>query len=124
MYFGKVKNGIHNEWGFTGTENDPIFESLVEITDEEFNRLLEEANKNHKEIKGDEEGKPILVDYPEPTDKEKANARISELEHFLDETDWYAIRFADTGEPIPAEIKTKRQEARKEISELRGKVMS
>ena len=102
MYFGKVKNGIHDEWGFTGTENDPIFESLVEVTDEEFNQLLQEANKNHKEIKGDEEGKPILVDYPEPTGKEKANARISELEHFLDETDWYAIRFADTGEPIPA----------------------
>lgn len=124
MYFGKVKNGTHGEWGFTGNKDDKIFESLIEISEEEFNRLLGEANKNHKEIKGDKEGKPILVDYAEPTDSEKASARISELSHYLEDTDWYAIRFADTGEPIPAEIKTKRQEAREEISELREKVTS
>ena len=46
--------------------------------------------------------------------------RIAELEKYLSDTDWYAIRFADTGEEYPAEIKTARQEARDEISQLRG----
>ena len=30
--------------------------------------------------------------------------RIDELEKYLSDTDWYAIRFADTGEEYPAEI--------------------
>ena len=47
--------------------------------------------------------------------------RIAELEKYLNETDWYAIRLADTGEEIPAEIKKARQDAREEISKLRGK---
>lgn len=47
--------------------------------------------------------------------------RIAELEEYLKSTDWYAIRFADTGEEIPTEIKKARQDAREEISKLRGK---
>ena len=47
--------------------------------------------------------------------------RITELEEYLTTTDWYAIRFADTGEEIPTEIKKARQDAREEISKLRGK---
>ncbi|MEE1282186.1 MAG: hypothetical protein UHK60_08075 [Acutalibacteraceae bacterium] len=47
--------------------------------------------------------------------------RIAELEKYLEETDWYAIRLADTGDEIPAEIKKARQDAREEISKLRGK---
>lgn len=46
--------------------------------------------------------------------------RIAELEEYLNSTDWYAIRFADTGEEIPEDIKKARQEARDEISRLRG----
>lgn len=67
----------------------------------------------------DSEGNPILVDYPEPTEKEKAERRINELETYLSSTDWYAIRFADAGKHIPSEIKTQQQEAREEISRLR-----
>ena len=47
--------------------------------------------------------------------------RIAELEKYLTTTDWYAIRFADTGEEMPADVKKARQEAREEISKLRGK---
>lgn len=45
--------------------------------------------------------------------------RIAELQKYLDETDWYAVRFAETGVEIPDEIKAKRQAAREEISRLR-----
>ena len=47
--------------------------------------------------------------------------RIAELEEYLTTTHWYAIRFADTGEESPTEIKKARQAAREEISKLRLK---
>jgi hypothetical protein len=46
--------------------------------------------------------------------------RINELEAYLSQTDWYAVRKADNGEEIPEEIRTARQDARDEISRLRG----
>lgn len=53
-------------------------------------------------------------------EEQRKEQRIAELEKYLSDTDWYAIRFADTGEEYPTEIKTARQEARNEISQLRG----
>lgn len=58
---------------------------------------------------------------PEKPQEITNQERISELEEYLTVTDWYAIRFADTGEEIPTEIKKARQDAREEISKLRGK---
>lgn len=63
------------------------------------------------------EGNFYLAGYaPEPS----AESIIAKDEEYLKSTDWYAIRFADTGEEIPADIKKARQEARDEISKLRG----
>lgn len=117
MYFGKIKN-TDDEWGFDVFTSN--FESYVTVDDSEHLSIVNQANSEGKLIKGDSDGNPILVNPPEPTDYEKAQSRISELEQFLTETDWYAIRFADTGEEIPAEIKKNRQEARNEISRLRA----
>lgn len=116
MYFGKIKN-TDDEWGFDVFTSS--FESYVTIDDSEHLSIVNQANSEGKLIKGDSDGNPILVNPPEPTDYEKAQQKISELEQFLSETDWYAIRYADTGEEIPAEIKKNRQDAREEISRLR-----
>ena len=116
MYFGKIKN-TDNEWGFDVFTSN--FESYVTVDDSEHLNIVNRANAEGKLIKGDENGNPILVDPPEPSDYEKAQQRIEELENFLRETDWYAIRYADTGEEIPTAIKKNRQEARDEISRLR-----
>jgi hypothetical protein len=116
VYFGKLKK-TEDEWGFdVFTAN---FETYKTVSDSEHISIINEANSSGKLIKGDADGNPVLVDPPEPSEYEKDQQRIAELERFLSETDWYAIRFADTGEEIPAEIKTKRQEARDEISEFR-----
>lgn len=61
----------------------------------------------------------VLDTDAEAIEKQKEQ-RIAELEESLKSTDWYAIRFADTGEEIPTDIKKARQEARDEISRLRG----
>lgn len=39
----------------------------------------------------------------------------SEALAYLQSTDWYVIRFADSGEPIPDDVKAKRSEARARI---------
>lgn len=57
---------------------------------------------------------------PEPTEEGRNAIRIAELQNLLNETDWYAIRYAETGVVVPDEIKVKRQSAREEISRLRN----
>ena len=60
-----------------------------------------------------------IVSVPEETDEEKREFRIAELQDFLDLTDWYAVRFAETGVAVPEDVKAERQAAREEISRLR-----
>lgn len=45
--------------------------------------------------------------------------RIAELQNYLAATDWYAVRFAETGVAVPDAVKAERQAAREEISRLR-----
>ena len=116
MLFGKIKDT--DDWGFNIFEN--TFESFVEVDDKEHIELIEKANNTDKIIVGDKDGKPVLADPPEPTDEQKAEQRIRELENYLSSTDWYVIRYADEGTPIPQEVKKKRAEARKEISALKA----
>lgn len=61
-----------------------------------------------------------VVPAPEPTEEERNAIRIAELQNRLNETDWYVVRFAETGVEIPDNIKAERQSAREEISRLRG----
>jgi phosphoenolpyruvate carboxylase len=117
-YFGIAKDT--DEWVFDCFETSFEEGKYKEITDEEHNSIVEQAQAQGKWIGGDENGNPILIDPPQPTEEEIKQARIKELEFFLSSTDWYVVRFADTGEPVPSEIKQQRQDARDEISRLRN----
>ncbi len=64
-----------------------------------------------------------IVRNAEPTTNELNERRISELESYLNSTDWYAVRYAETGIEIPNDIKTARQAARDEISALREQLI-
>jgi hypothetical protein len=44
--------------------------------------------------------------------------KTAEYKSYLFSTDWYVIRFMDTGVPIPEDIKTERQHTREKISAL------
>lgn len=115
MLFGKIKN-TKDEWGFN--DEPKMFETYKEVTEKTQYEFVLKANEEQKIIKGDKDGNPILVDIPKPTPKEERKKRITELKRFLADTDWYAIRFADTGEEIPIDIKKKRHDAREEIKRL------
>lgn len=60
-----------------------------------------------------------IVRNEEPTESEIVQNRIMELESYLSYSDWYTVRYAETGVEIPAEIRQQRQSAREEISRLR-----
>ena len=66
MFFGKLKGDGH--YGFGVFEDR--FESYKEIDDDEHMAMIDEANSKGKLIDADEEGNPILVDPPPPTEEE------------------------------------------------------
>lgn len=64
------------------------------------------------------DGEYVLTSSDQAIEQRKSE-RIIELQNYLAATDWYAVRFAETGVEIPDEIKAERQSAREEISRLR-----
>lgn len=91
---------------------NPTAEQIADLTEQGF-------------VEGDWErgwdGFPYVKGYAPEKPQSAINAeRITELQNRLNATDWYAVRFAETGVEIPDEIKAERQAAREEISRLRG----
>ena len=89
---------------YKNKENKPYFEpsqeiilrdGLEEITEEEFNQ--------------------IVLDINTPTEEQVLEQKIAEAQAYLNSTDWYYARKAETGEEVPVEIVAKRQEAREFI---------
>ena len=82
----------------------------------------------NKELFGIEQGQEFLVQSDwievsleeiEAMNKAKEDAykatieyKISEAKAYLISTDWYIIRYADSGKEVPSDIKIKREEAR------------
>lgn len=64
------------------------------------------------------DGQYVLKTSDEAVEQRKVE-RIAELQNRLNATDWYAVRFAETGVAIPDAVKAERQAAREEISRLR-----
>lgn len=76
-----------------------------------------------KEIEPDGEIRRFqIVENEKESEEDVKKRRIVELESYLSSTDWYAVRYAETGVAIPDEIKVKRQSAREEISSLREEI--
>lgn len=65
-----------------------------------------------------------IVQNEQPTEQEISLQRIRELECYLSSTDWYAVRYAETGVEIPQDVRSQRQSAREEISRLRENLQS
>lgn len=60
---------------------------------------------------------PTLIDLPAPTGQEAIDIANAEARAYLASTDWYVVRFSETGEPIPEDVKQKRAEARAAVVE-------
>jgi hypothetical protein len=88
---------------------------------------IDSVTRDEQDEEGNTTAKTIrrfqIVRNAEPTTNELNERRISELETYLNSTDWYAVRYAETGVAIPDDIKTARQAARDEISALREQLI-
>lgn len=93
---------------FNETSDFPclVFDEVVEDTEHQMSDYVMVENE-------------FVLDTDAKAIEKQNQEKIAELEESLKSTDWYAIRFADTGEEIPTDIKKARQEARDEISRLR-----
>ena len=112
IYYSKTTKGFYDS-EIHGTNIPP---DCVEIT-KEYHRELLNGQSNGKQITSNSSGYPILVDPPPPTSQQIQEQKNGEARKYLASTDWYVIRFADTGIEIPADIKLKRQQARDSIVE-------
>lgn len=51
--------------------------------------------------------------------KQELEAESKELQEYLDSTDWYVVRFSETGKVVPTEVTEKREQAKNRINEVR-----
>ena len=77
------------------------------------------CNKNNRSIEADDTKYYSKAVDTKATDNQ---IRINVLQKYLDDTDWYVARYAETGVEIPADVKAKRQAAREKIDELRAEI--
>ena len=85
----------------------------------DFFSQLDEYARAHPEAVTEEHP---YVPTKEDVRRAELEGRLSELQEYLRSTDWYAIRFADSGVEMPAGVKQARQEARDEIDTLRAEL--
>lgn len=106
--FKAIKDNKIIAFNETGDFPCLVFDEVVEDTEHQISDYVMVGNE-------------FVLDTDAKAIEKQKEQRIAELEEYLKSTDWYAIRFADTGEEIPEDIKKARQEARDEISKLKGK---
>lgn len=111
MFYSKTTGGFYDR----EIHGDNIPSDAVEITIEQHAALLE-GQANGKRIVADEDGFPVLADRPALTDEELQQLKNAEARAYLASTDWYVTRFAETGEPVPDDVKAKRQAARESVA--------
>ena len=100
---------------FIGYQNDRVM--FVADSREELESLpfvvldkIEETDKSYFLYRGE-----YVTEIPEKPIEEQ----IEELQQYLDDTDWYVVRFAETGVEVPVEVKEERQRTREKIDALR-----
>lgn len=106
MKFAKVENEETKACSVGVGTDDKFYKSIgMELMD------VEQAYNGSWYLKGYAPEKPRAIIIEE---------ELNEQQNILSSTDWYAIRYADSGVEIPADIKAKRQAAREKIDELRA----
>lgn len=106
MFYAKSTGGFYS----ADIHGEGIPADAVEISGAEHAALLE-GQAQGKCIVADVSGRPVLAERAPAVPDEKALAR-----RYLSETGWYVERFAETGKPIPEEVRALRQAAREVLS--------
>ena len=110
IYYSKSINAFYDD-----ALHRVLPDDAVEITVEERDTVLS-GQSNSKQITGDENGKPVLVDVVESPEQIQSIVN-KRARNYLASTDWYVIRKLETGVEIPQDILDARQAARESIIE-------
>lgn len=110
--FSATTNGFYDD--LVHGENIPT--DVVTISEETYNTLMQ-GQAEGKLIKADKDGNPVLQDYPAPTPEQIQAQKNREARAYLESTDWYVVRRAETGDEIPQEVLDNRAAARASIVE-------
>lgn len=97
--------------GFGGQVGDKVSDFTEDFSAYTKNKLQEieqTATKQLETIKKEQE-EQSKIKMPEQTEEIKAQI-------YLNSTDWYITRFAETGKPVPDEVTAKRAACRKLLS--------
>ena len=93
MKYYKDKQNIVYAFESDGSQDDYIGEHLIQISESEA----------------------MAIVNPPPTPEQLQAQTNEEHRAYLASTDWYVVRFAETGVPIPAEIAEARKLARESV---------
>ena len=99
-------------------------ENSVEITDDYWKELLE-GQSNGKQIASNEEGYPILIERPAPTEEELNTTEIATLKAYLTSTDYIYPKCLELDldvDVVYADIVAQRKLARTSIQELEASI--
>jgi hypothetical protein len=111
MFYSAKTNGFYVQ-GI----HDAMPSDVVEISDSYHSELLDGQSKG-KVIAPDNKGYPRLIDPPPPSPEEMQRRKNVDARAYLLETDWYVVRFAETGASIPDDVRAARESARASIVE-------
>lgn len=112
MFYSKTTSGFYDSKIHDGL----IPSDAVSITPEYHKELLE-GQSSGKMIQADNKGYPRLIERPAPSPEEMQAIRNAEARAYLAKTDWYVVRFAETGQAIPDDIRAARETARASVVE-------
>ena len=110
--YSKSTKGFYD----TTIHGDAIPSDAVEVSDDYYNELMA-GQASNKRIEADNKGIPRLVDAPPMTPEQAQVKRNAEARAYLSQTDWYVVRFSETGTPIPDDIRANREAARASVVE-------
>lgn len=107
--YSKSTGGIYPASAFKTQPEDAI-----DIPDALYAKFLNAEMSRFDVVNGE------VVEYvpPPPTPEQLQAKSNAEARDYLLSTDWYVVRFAETGVSIPPEVAFQRQAAREEIVEV------
>lgn len=111
MKYIQFKNGILSARYDGAIHGDKIPDKAIQVSDQLFFKTIKENDGLWALVDGE-----IIKQPFSPQPPEQLQSRLNaDARQYLANTDWYVVRFSETGVSIPDDIKTKRQEARDAI---------
>ena len=110
MFYSKSNNAFYTQ----EVHGESMPADVVSVDDVRYEEIQTQLSQGGT-LYADANGYPAVEPRPALTPEQQQELKNAQSRAYLAETDWYVTRFAETGVPIPDEIKQKRAEAREAV---------